>query len=386
MAATGFSHVGSAARASSDTGISIVAAGDLESIAAEWTQLAESPASGNLFFHPEFAIPAIRHLGGGHVAAALVRSRSGTLVGLAPFTRTRLGRIAPAIRLWTHKYAPFGEPLMDAGDVDGALARLVDGLAPEGSGLSLILPEMGVDGPLAEAVRTIAFRSGRPLAFLSDHRRAMLMRGPDTGDLRSGLSRGRRKELGRLLRRLGEAGPVAFTSDSEADCVRARFEEFLALELAGWKGREGTALASSAVTAAFSREALFDLAEAGKARIDSLRVGAHPVAIVVSLIAGSTAFTWKIAYDESFAQFSPGVQLMLEAPAHLFSNPAVTLIDSCATADHPMIDRLWSERRGIASFVLGPPGGGTLHSVGLAAARAELTARANVRQLRDRLG
>ena len=67
--------------------------------------------------------------------------------------------------------------------------------------------------------------------------------------------------------------------------MRARFEEFLALEQAGWKGRQGTALASSAVTAAFSREALFNLAEAGKARIDSLRVGDHPVAILVSLIA-----------------------------------------------------------------------------------------------------
>ena len=179
---------------------------------------------------------------------------------------------------------------------------------------------MAAEGPIAEAVRTIAFRSGRPLAFLDEHRRAMLARSAAAGDLRRRLSSGRRKELGRQLRRLGDAGPVAFTSDVEPDCVRARFEEFLALEQAGWKGRQGTALASSAVTAAFSREALFNLAEAGKARIDSLRVGAHPVAIVVSLIAGAAAYTWKIAYDEAYAQFSPGVQLMLEAPAHLFAD------------------------------------------------------------------
>ena len=53
--------------------------------------------------------------------------------------------------------------------------------------------------------------------------------------------------------------------------MRARFEEFLALEQAGWKGRKGTALASSAATAEFARAMLFDLAEAGKARIDSLQ-------------------------------------------------------------------------------------------------------------------
>ena len=109
------------------------------------------------------------------------------------------------------------------------------------------------------------------------------------------------------------------------------------------------------------------------------------MAIVVSLIAGAAAYTWKIAYDEAYARYSPGAQLMLEAPAHLFSDPAVMLIDSCATADHPMIDTLWPERRGIATFVLGPPGGGTLFSIGLAAERAELAARTNVRQLRERL-
>ncbi len=387
MVATGLARAEAPARAGGDAQVSVVAQADLATIAEAWAKLAGRVASTNAFFHPEFAIPAIDHLGGGHVAVALIHApASGALVGLAPFTRTRVGRIAPAVRLWTHKYAPFGEPLVDGDDLAGTLARLVEGLAPEESGQSLIMPEVDTDGPLGAAIRAVAFGSGRPLALLGEHRRAIVRRGPSADDLRAGLPRDKRKELGRQLRRLGEAGAVTFTSDVEPDCVRARFEEFLALEQAGWKGRQGTALASSAVTAAFAREALFDLAEAGKARIDLLRVGAHPAAIVVSLIAGSAAYTWKTAYDEAYAQFSPGVQLMLEAPAHLFSDENVTLIDSCATADHPMIDRLWPERRGIATFVLGPPGGGTLFSIGLAAARAELVARANVRQLRDRLG
>lgn len=385
MAAIGLVRAGAAARVDSDFGVSVVAPGELPAIAADWAALARRPESGNLFFHPEFAIPAIGHLGRGALAVAAVRSPSGALTGLAPIGRTRLGRIAPAIRLCSHKYAPFGEPLVDADDIEGTLAGLVEGLAPEGSGLSFILPEMAAEGPIADAIRAHAFRCGRPLVLLNEHRRAMLTRGAVSGDLRAGLSSSRRKELGRQLRRLGEVGPVSFTSDVEPDCVRARFEEFLALEQAGWKGRRATALASAVTTAEFSREALFNLAESGKARIDSLRVGAHPVAIVVSLIAGSVAYTWKIAYDEAYAHYSPGAQLMLEAPAHLFSDGQVMLIDSCATADHPMIDKLWPERRGIATFVLGPPGGGTLFSIGLAAERAELAARANVRQLRNRL-
>ena len=386
MAATGLAHAGTVPIKGGDAGISILSARDIGSVAGAWKALASQVGSANLFMHPEFAIPAIAHLGGGRVSVALVRAASGAPSGLAPFTRSRLGRIAPAVRLWTHKYAPFGEPLVDANDVEGTLARLVGGLAPVDSRTSLILPEMAVDGVVAEALRAIAFRSGRPLVLLGAHRRAMLTRGHTFANLRAGLGRGRRKELGRQLRRLSDAGVVTFTSDVEPDCVGARFEEFLALERAGWKGRQGTALISSAATAVFAREAMFNLAEAGKVRIDSLRVGAHPVAIVVSLVAGSAAYTWKIAFDESYARCSPGVQLMLEAPANLFSDPALQLIDSCAVADHSMIDRLWPERRGIATFVLGPPGGGTLFAIGLKAAQAELSARAKVRQLRDRLG
>jgi hypothetical protein len=103
--------------------------------------------------------------------------------------------------------------------------------------------------------------------------------------------------------------------------------------------------------------------------------------MVVTFAAGATAYTWKIAYDEAYARFSPGVQLMLELPKHLFSDPTLMRIDSCAAAHHPMIDHLWSGRLAVGTVVIGPPGGNALHRVGLAAARAEMAARAKVRSL-----
>lgn len=354
---------------------------------AEWAALAGRSAGDNVFFDPEFAVPAIRLLGEGDVAIATVATSSGRLAALTLFTRARLGHIAPAIRLWSHGYAPLGLPLVDARAVEDALAALVDGLAPADSGLSLVVPDLPLDSAVAAALALIADRGGRPLALLDDHRRAMLERpGAGAVDLRAALPARRRKELGRQMRRMAELGAVSVETATESDCVRARFEEFLALEGAGWKGRRGTALASSAEVAEFAREVVRNRAAAGAMRIDAIRVGAHAVAMVVSLVAGGTAWTWKIAYDEAYAHFSPGAQLMLEAPAHIFSDPDVKRIDSCAVADHPMIDRLWPGRLPIATVVLGPPGGGVLHRLGLAAAKAETAARANVRQLRERLG
>jgi hypothetical protein len=60
--------------------------------------------------------------------------------------------------------------------------------------------------------------------------------------------------------------------------------------------------------------------------------------------SGDTAWCWKIAYSEGVARFSPGVQLLLDLTASLLAQPKPARVDSCATADHPMIDHIWRER------------------------------------------
>ena len=104
----------------------------------------------------------------------------------------------------------------------------------------------------------------------------------------------------------------------------------------------------------------------------------------MGVVAGSTAYTWKIAFDEAFRRFSPGAQLMLEAPRSLFSDPNVARIDSCAAADHPMIDHLWKDRLAVGTLVIGPPSG-AIHRLGLAVLRAEVGVRDTARRLRSRL-
>ncbi|MEX0697946.1 MAG: GNAT family N-acetyltransferase [Dongiaceae bacterium] len=190
----------------------------------------------------------------------------------------------------------------------------------------------------------------------------------------------RRKEVQRQLRRLADLGAV--TIETATPPTPSALESFLTLESAGWKGRAGTALASSRATAAFVRSAVASRATSGAARIDMLTVDGRPVAMLVSFIAGATAFTWKIAYDETFARFSPGAQLMLEAAKRIFAETSVSRIDSCADAGHPMIDRLWPGRMVVGTLVIGPPGGGLLYRAGVAAAKAEAMARASLKRFR----
>lgn len=349
-------------------------------LAGEWRRLADHAAEDNAFFHPDFALAAALHLGEAPRFAA-VRDGAGRLVALSPVVQSRLGRIAPALRTWSHDYAPLGVPLVDPKGLGATVAALLEGTAGRAS---LIAADLPLDGPVAAAFVAAARASRRPVDIVGAHVRAALIRPPGGTDCRTRLPSRRRKEYARQMRRLAELGPVKVETTIDRDGVSARFEEFLMLEAAGWKGRAGTALAATAATAAFAREIVFERSQSGAVRIDSIRVGAHAVAMLVSFVAGATAYTWKIAYDEAYRRFSPGAQLMLEAPRGLFSDPRVERIDSCAAADHPMIDHLWKDRLDVGTLVIGPPGGGAVHSLGLAAFKAEIEARHAARRLQAR--
>lgn len=360
----------------------VVGSSGLASLRPRWAALADRAVGDNAFFHPDFTLAAMAHFGR-DVAVATVAAGDGRLLAAVPFTRTRLGRVAPAVRVWSHKYGPLGTPLVEAGDAPAAVAVLIDGLAPAGSGAAVVIPDLPLDQPVAAALVAAARRQNRPVDILGRRHRAILDRPPGGGiDLRATLPARRRKELSRQFRRLADLGTVTVESATDPLRILPALDEFMMLEAAGWKGRGGTALISSPESAAFARAALADRAASGAARIDWIAVGGRPVAMLVSFVSGATAFTWKIAYDETFARFSPGAQLMLEAAARIFAETAVERIDSCADANHPMIDRLWAGRMTVGTLVIGPPGGSLIHRAGLVLANAESVARAGLRRLR----
>jgi hypothetical protein len=49
---------------------------------------------------------------------------------------------------------------------------------------------------------------------------------------------------------------------------------------------------------------------------------------------------WKPAFDENFGELSPGVRLTLAMSRGLESDGGLSMADSCADPNHPMIDRL----------------------------------------------
>ncbi len=164
----------------------------------------------------------------------------------------------------------------------------------------------------------------------------------------------KRKELRRQRKRLADTAPLVSSTVTEASAMAAALGDFMALEAAGWKGRAGTAARADDHIRVFMENAVTGLARAGKARIDRLCAGERPIAALVTLRSGATAWCWKIAYDERFARFSPGVQLLIDVTQGLLDDPDVARADSCATAGHPMIDHIWRERLALADHLMQP--------------------------------
>jgi hypothetical protein len=71
--------------------------------------------------------------------------------------------------------------------------------------------------------------------------------------------------------------------------------------------------------------------------------------MLANFITAPGAYSYKTAFDEAYARFSPGMLLQLENLA-LLEREDIHWADSCAVEGHPMIERLWRDARRMASL------------------------------------
>lgn len=76
----------------------------------------------------------------------------------------------------------------------------------------------------------------------------------------------------------------------------------------------------------------------------------QPLALKCNFLAGDGGFAFKIAFDERYAGFSPGFLLEIENVRRLHQR-RLCWMDSCAEAQHAMVNRLWPDRRSMATVL-----------------------------------
>ena len=124
------------------------------------------------------------------------------------------------------------------------------------------------------------------------------------------LSKKRKQDLNRRLRRLKELGKVEFvvTRGYSPELMQRYFE----LEAKGWKGRGGTAVADDAKVVKLHDDYARAVAEKDALFIYELKLNNETIAMQLRIMYNKRTMCWKTAYDEEYAAFSPGNLLFSE--------------------------------------------------------------------------
>lgn len=313
-----------------------------------WDRLAGAAVEPNAFFAPGYALPAF---GCSRESSprALVAHGGTRLIGLVPVVSAWSALRLPVPALVAQQpYSPLTVPLLCREHAEQAAGALIDAAAAAGARL-LSLPAMTLDGPAFAAITAAMDKRGLVATIHNRHDRAALDASQDAETyLRSGYGSKRLKDLRRLRNRLEEEGTVGFTVARGPTATAAALERFFALEAQGWKGQAGTGLGQRASDADFARAA----AAAGSFEIAELTVDDRVIASGIVMRQGDRALFFKIAYDETLARYSPGVQLTVELTRLFAADPAIALVDSTADAGHPMIDHVWRERLSVGDLLI----------------------------------
>jgi CelD/BcsL family acetyltransferase involved in cellulose biosynthesis len=347
-----------------------------------WQLLGDQAIDPNPFFGPAFLCAFLEHMGPRSVRLLVVQERaSGRWLLAAPLGRRRLGLALPANATWATEYAPLGTPLIHAAAGDAAVRRFLQaGAAPGGL---FAVPYLPLESTSARRLKNAA--PDRTLVLARSARAGHGTGAEGTAQLAEADSGKRRKEMRRLMRRLGDHGTPRFISLAGAEAIQG-FEAFLHLEAAGWKGRSGTALLSLPETATFARLAVQHRAGTGGVRIDQLWAGDTLVAALVLFGDGGRMFSWKIAFDEDFARYSPGAQIALQALKTNLASPGFKGADSLAVPGHKMIEPLWRGRLETGTLVYAQGTlGGLKQKLGKADVELERSLRHAARSLKRHL-
>ncbi len=319
--------------------------------AAEWDDLAANASEPNAFMERWFVTAGASHLPPRQGRLLAVRAGE-RLIGLLPLTtESRYGRLPIAhVENWLHYHCFLGGPLLRRGHEAAAWTAILEALDTDPHAIGFLhLTGLVEDGPVHRALLATA---NRPCDTVHRIERALLESDlSPTAYYEATVRKKKRKEIKRLQSRLAELGSVTTTRLADRDDLPGWIDTYLALEQSGWKGRAGSALASEPHTAAFFRDALTGAFDAGKLELLRLDLDGKPLAMLVNFLTAPGSFSFKTAFDEEFSRYSPGVLIQLDNLA-ILDNPAIAWMDSCAAADHPMIDSLWGERCAIVRVTL----------------------------------
>lgn len=319
--------------------------------------LAGTAGGVNVFFESAFQEAAIGRIGSPRRMMMLVKEHVGEEASLRmalPVTEEYHG-LPPMrmLRAFSHPFAPLSAPLIDLRDAEETTLRFAELFSQLSPRLALVLEDFPCQDAAARLLIGAFSARGVATNLVCQRDRAVVSSNASAwsgGRPVIGSKETARKNV-RSMKRLKELGEVRFETTASYVETMLRFEEFLVLEARGWKGREGGAIITNKKVAPFARQSVSELAKRDKASVFSLRLDGRAIASLIMLRSGGRYFPWKIAVDDAYRHFSPGIILAIEAIGAVGMRTGFELVDTL-TGEGSWVERIVRERMQVATLVI----------------------------------
>lgn len=324
----------------------------LAALVSDWEELAAQAAQPNPFYEHWMLLPALEAYGAGDLRCIAVWE-DGVLGALFPmrFVRRYRGLPLNALCSWRHRNMMIGTPLVREKSAVKCLTALL-GQAP-----ALEFELIASEGPFYAALTEAAPPSDFPWLVRDAYARAVLSRERDP---RQRFNSNLKSNLRRWEARLRAAGELKPVSLGAGDDLERWLADFMRLEASGWKGEHGTALACREDDRRFAAAVLPEAFRRGRLRITGLDLAGSALARHIMVGAGEGAFTFKIAYDEAYANCAPGIVAEADNVRQFMEAAGPRWLDSNTAPESKNYARVWKERRTIQSIAIGVRGAGRL--------------------------
>jgi CelD/BcsL family acetyltransferase involved in cellulose biosynthesis len=288
----------------------------IEQLAAEWRKLCEEGPCDEPFYRPELIAAFVRAFASEKELLVITARAGGRLRAVLPLIQEQAwfyGVPIRKLRSVTNLHTSRFDLVHGAGDEVAASVLTIWQRLKQTPGWDVIeaedVPQQGAFNHLLVAASLDGYPTGRWVVVPTPY---IPLPGPG-GSLEtvlSHLSKKFRSNLRRRMKKLEAQGAVRLVRVVQAN--QAALDRFYELERAGWKGKEGTAIACDAQTRQYYDGMARAAAQFGYFSLYALECDARPIAIHYGLAHRGRYYVPKLAYDETYRDFSPGHLLVHE--------------------------------------------------------------------------
>lgn len=350
-----------------------------DALAPDWDALLERSGNDQLFYRHWFLATWLDHLGTDAQLCVATLHEDGRLVAALPLLRRRVrmhGLPVQALCSMGNLHSCRFDMLAE--DPQRAAPALLTRLLQEPDWQLLRLEDVPPDSradALLPAARAAGLATGRWHSLVSP----CVPVSADADSFRRALGSKLRTSLRRRRQKLATRGTVRLGRVGGGAGLDAVLLECLAVEAAGWKGRNGTAIASEPGTRGFYTGVAREAARNGALALWTLRVDGRLVAFQLAIEHGRRVLLLKQGYDEAFADCGPG-QLLMEDVLEDCARRGLAELD--LLGDDAPAKRTWTAhaRQHAWLFVMRGPRGRLLHALKFRLAPALRRLRAAIRR------